>query len=98
MSLIDRLAGAPIFLFDPETAHGLRSRRCAAACRGRAAPRDARLKVSDCGLDFPTRSACAGYDKNAEVPDALLSSLRLAEAGTITPLPQPGNPKPRIFR
>jgi dihydroorotate dehydrogenase len=41
----------------------------------------------------------AGYDKNAEVPDALLGlGFGFAEVGTVTPLPQSGNPKPRIFR
>ena len=41
----------------------------------------------------------AGYDKNAEVPDALLRlGFGFAEVGTVTPLPQAGNPKPRIFR
>ncbi len=41
----------------------------------------------------------AGYDKNAEVPDALLTlGFGFAEVGTVTPLPQAGNPKPRIFR
>ena len=41
----------------------------------------------------------AGYDKNAEVPDALLAlGFGFAEVGTVTPLPQAGNPKPRIFR
>ena len=41
----------------------------------------------------------AGYDKNGEVPDALLKlGFGFAEVGTVTPLPQAGNPKPRIFR
>jgi dihydroorotate dehydrogenase len=41
----------------------------------------------------------AGYDKNAEVPDALLKlGFGFAEVGTVTPLPQPGNARPRIFR
>src|SRR5262245_27921183 len=41
----------------------------------------------------------AGYDKNAEVPDALLGlGFGFAEVGTVTPLPQHGNPRPRIFR
>ena len=41
----------------------------------------------------------AGYDKNAEVPDSLLGlGFGFAEIGTVTPLPQPGNPRPRIFR
>ena len=41
----------------------------------------------------------AGFDKNAEVPDALLRlGFGVVEVGTITPLPQPGNPRPRLFR
>ena len=41
----------------------------------------------------------AGFDKNAEVPDAMLASgFGLVECGTVTPLPQVGNPKPRLFR
>jgi dihydroorotate dehydrogenase len=41
----------------------------------------------------------AGFDKNAEVPDALLrAGFGFVEVGTITPLPQPGNPRPRLFR
>ncbi len=59
-----------------------------------------RLKVSVCGIDFPNPlGMAAGYDKNAEVPDALLGlGFGFAEVGTVTPLPQAGNPKPRIFR
>jgi dihydroorotate dehydrogenase len=51
-------------------------------------------------MSFPSPiGIAAGYDKNAEVPDALLRlGFGFAEVGTITPLPQPGNPKPRIFR
>ncbi|TIN60075.1 MAG: dihydroorotate dehydrogenase 2, partial [Mesorhizobium sp.] len=51
-------------------------------------------------LDFPNPlGMAAGYDKNAEVPDALIGlGFGFAEVGTITPLPQAGNPKPRIFR
>src|SRR5258708_38056333 len=41
----------------------------------------------------------AGFDKNAEVPDAMLGlGFGFVEIGTVTPRPQPGNPKPRIFR
>ena len=61
---------------------------------------DARLacKRSDCG--FPIRSAWRpGFDKNAEVPDALLRlGFGFVEIGTVTPLPQAGNPRPRLFR
>jgi dihydroorotate dehydrogenase len=66
--------------------------------RGRArrqAARGARF-----GLNFPNPvGMAAGFDKNAEVPDALLRiGFGFVEVGTITPLPQAGNPRPRVFR
>ncbi|MET3593259.1 dihydroorotate dehydrogenase [Mesorhizobium shonense] len=101
MSMLDRIGQRLLFSFDPETAHGMSiaALRCGLPVASRP-PRDARLKVSVCGLDFPNPlGMAAGYDKNAEVPDALLKlGFGFAEVGTITPLPQPGNPKPRIFR
>ncbi|MGH6861353.1 MAG: quinone-dependent dihydroorotate dehydrogenase, partial [Phyllobacterium sp.] len=61
---------------------------------------DPALRVRVAGLDFPNPlGMAAGYDKNAEVPDALLKlGFGFAEIGTVTPRPQSGNPKPRIFR
>jgi dihydroorotate dehydrogenase len=61
---------------------------------------DPRLSVKIADLAFPSPvGMAAGYDKNAEAPDALLRlGFGFAEVGTITPLPQPGNPRPRIFR
>jgi len=52
------------------------------------------------GLDFPNPvGMAAGFDKDGEVPDALLGlGFGFAEVGSITPLPQAGNPKPRLFR
>ncbi|RUV37564.1 quinone-dependent dihydroorotate dehydrogenase [Mesorhizobium sp. M7A.F.Ca.MR.148.00.0.0] len=101
MSVLDRLGQKLLFAFDPETAHGLSiaALRCGVPV-GAPAVRDDRLKVSVCGLDFPNPlGMAAGYDKNAEVPDALLGlGFGFAEVGTITPLAQAGNPKPRIFR
>jgi len=101
MSVLDRLGRRLLFAFDPETAHGMSisALRCGLPVASRP-PQDPRLTVSVCGLDFPNPlGMAAGYDKNAEVPDALLSlGFGFAEAGTVTPLPQPGNPKPRIFR
>lgn len=101
MSLIDRIGQQVLFSFDPETAHGLSitALRCGLPVATRP-PRDERLKVGLCGLDFPNPlGMAAGYDKNAEVPDGLLSlGFGFAEVGTVTPLPQSGNPKPRIFR
>jgi len=101
MSVLDRIGQKLLFSFDPETAHGMSiaALRCGLPV-GSSPTRDARLKLSLCGLDFPNPlGMAAGYDKNAEVPDALLGlGFGFAEVGTITPLPQAGNPKPRIFR
>ncbi|CAN7158960.1 quinone-dependent dihydroorotate dehydrogenase [Mesorhizobium amorphae] len=101
MSVLDRIGQKLLFTFDPEAAHGLSiaALRCGLPVAGRP-PRDERLKVSVCGIDFPNPlGMAAGYDKNAEVPDALLGlGFGFAEVGTVTPLPQAGNPKPRIFR
>lgn len=58
------------------------------------------LATSVAGLDFPNPVGIApGFDKNAQVPDALLRmGFGFAEVGTLTPLPQAGNPRPRLFR
>jgi dihydroorotate dehydrogenase len=52
------------------------------------------------GLDFANPvGLAAGYDKDARVPDAMLRlGFGFVEVGTVTPRPQPGNPKPRVFR
>src|SRR5271170_2419975 len=61
---------------------------------------DKRLAMRVFGLSFPNPvGIAAGFDKNAEVPDALFrAGFGFAEVGTITPKPQPGNPRPRLFR
>jgi dihydroorotate dehydrogenase len=101
MSDFDAIGRRLLFCLDPERAHGLSiaALRLGLPVAVRPVP-DSRLVVSACGLTFPNPvGMAAGYDKNAEVPDALLSlGFGFAEVGTITPLPQPGNPKPRIFR
>ncbi|ESX21464.1 quinone-dependent dihydroorotate dehydrogenase [Mesorhizobium sp. M1148] len=101
MSVFDRIGQKLLFTFDPETAHGMSiaALRCGLPVGARTV-RDDRLKLSLCGIAFPNPlGMAAGYDKNAEVPDALLSlGFGFAEVGTVTPLPQAGNPKPRIFR
>jgi dihydroorotate dehydrogenase len=101
MSVFDRLGQKLLFSLDPETAHGLSitALKCGLPV-GAGAKTDKRLHVHISGLDFPNPlGMAAGYDKNAEVPDALLGlGFGFAEVGTVTPLPQPGNPKPRIFR
>ncbi|EPF00173.1 quinone-dependent dihydroorotate dehydrogenase [Rhizobium grahamii] len=90
-----------LFLFDPETAHGMSiaALKAGAVPACRVAP-DPRLRQTVAGLDFinPIGMA-AGYDKNAEVPEALLKiGFGFTEIGTVTPKAQPGNPRPRIFR
>ena len=61
---------------------------------------DAKLAVRAFGLNFPNPvGMAAGFDKNAEVPDALLRlGFGFVEVGTVTPKPQSGNPRPRLFR
>lgn len=98
---VERIGQKLLFAFDPETAHGFSIAALKAGsgfCRPPA--RDTRLEVKAGGLTFPNPlGMAAGYDKNAEVPDALIGlGFGFAEVGTVTPLPQTGNPKPRIFR
>jgi dihydroorotate dehydrogenase len=66
----------------------------------RPRPDDAKLVVRAFGLNFPNPiGMAAGFDKNAEVPDALLRlGFGFVEVGTVTPKPQTGNPRPRVFR
>ena len=101
IDLFKHAARKGLFLFDPETAHGMSiaALKAGAVPACRIAP-DPRLRQSVAGLDFinPIGMA-AGYDKNAEVPEALLKiGFGFTEIGTVTPKPQPGNPRPRIFR
>ena len=66
----------------------------------RTPPRPGPLAVQVAGIEFPNPlGMAAGFDKDAEAPDALLGlGFGFAEVGSITPLPQEGNPRPRLFR
>jgi dihydroorotate dehydrogenase len=66
----------------------------------RLKPDDPKLAVRAFGLNFPNPiGMAAGFDKNAEVPDALLRlGFGFVEIGSVTPRPQEGNPRPRLFR
>jgi dihydroorotate dehydrogenase len=66
----------------------------------RPRPDDAKLAVRAFGLNFPNPvGMAAGFDKNGEAPDALLRlGFGFVEIGTVTPKPQAGNPRPRLFR
>jgi len=85
---------------DPEDAHTLAVRALKLAPLPRPAADDPRLQVRAFGLNFPNPvGIAAGFDKNAEVPDALLRlGVGFVEIGTVTPRPQSGNPRPRLFR
>ncbi|MEW9835939.1 quinone-dependent dihydroorotate dehydrogenase [Mesorhizobium marinum] len=101
LGAIEKLGRRALFCLDPETAHGLSIKALKAGVPVALAPRlDARLKTTVAGITFDNPlGMAAGYDKNAEVPDALLRlGFGFAEVGTLTPLPQAGNPRPRIFR
>ena len=96
-----RLARAVLGRFDPETAHDL---TLWALRHGlgpaRAVPDDPILAVRLWGRDIANPlGLAAGFDKNATVIGATLRwGFGFVEVGSLTPAPQPGNPKPRIFR
>ena len=100
IGLLDRLARPFLHALDPEDAHGLAIKMLKFAPLPPAPRDDKRLALRVFGLNFPNPvGIAAGFDKNAEVPDALLRfGFGFVEVGTITPLPQPGNPRPRLFR
>ena len=90
-----------LFCMDAEHAHSIGIKALASGLMpSPTRVEDMRLNVSTCGLRFPNPvGMAAGFDKNGEVPDALLRlGFGFAEAGTITPKPQSGNTKPRVFR
>ncbi len=95
------LAGPLLRSLDAETAHDLTIKTLASGVNPfRTGPCDQRLGVAAFGLHFANPvGLAAGFDKNAEVPDAMLAmGFGFTEAGTVTPQPQAGNPKPRLFR
>jgi dihydroorotate dehydrogenase len=88
-------------LMEPETAHGLAVRALKTGLAPRApAVNDTILRSEVWGLPFANPlGLAAGFDKNAEVADAMLAEgFGLVEVGTVTPMPQAGNPRPRMFR
>jgi dihydroorotate dehydrogenase len=100
IGLFDRLARPFLSALDPEEAHGLAIKLLKFAPLPRHSRDDKRLAMRAFGLNFPNPiGIAAGFDKNAEVADALLRlGFGFVEVGTITPKPQAGNPRPRLFR
>jgi dihydroorotate dehydrogenase len=86
--------------FDPEDAHRMAIQGLKLLPPIRLRPDDAKLAVRAFGLNFRNPiGMAAGFDKSAEVPDALLRlGFAFVEIGTVTPKPQAGNPRPRLFR
>ena len=89
-----------VFALDAERAHRLTIAALKMLPRGQVAERDPLLRTEVAGLDFPNPvGLAAGFDKDAEIfAQVLRLGFGSAEVGTLTPLPQGGNPKPRLFR
>ena len=101
LSVVFELARPLLYALDPEHAHELTLKSLEAGIYPRPSQADdARLRVNAWGFDFPNPlGIAAGFDKDARVPAAILGmGFGHAEIGTITPKPQDGNPRPRVFR
>ncbi len=97
--MLYRMAAPALFTLGPERAHRL----AVAALKVApvlAPPAPGPLATTVAGIAFANPvGLAAGFDKDAEVPDAMLGmGFGFVEVGSITPRPQPGNPKPRLFR
>lgn len=101
MSLIESLGLAALHRMDPEVAHGLSIRALKTGLMPLPGPvTGQRLATDLAGLTLPNPiGLAAGYDKNAEVVGPLMrAGFGFIEVGAATPRPQPGNPKPRLWR
>ena len=89
-----------IFRVNPETAHDLTIQALANLPSRRPPRLDLRLACRVAGIDAPSPiGLAAGFDKDARAANAMLGfGFGFVEVGTVTPLAQPGNPKPRLFR
>jgi len=96
-----RLVRPLLMRLDPEQAHRVAILALRSGLAGRAAAEtDPILRTRVWSLDFANPiGLAAGFDKDAEVVDAMLGlGFGFVEAGSVTPRPQPGNPRPRLFR
>jgi dihydroorotate dehydrogenase len=101
MSRLWSAAQASLLFLEPEKAHEASLRALEAGIHPRGNRSDeAGLDTAVFGLNFPNPiGIAAGYDKDARVYNPLFSiGFGFVECGTITPRPQPGNPRPRVFR
>ena len=100
IGLFDRLSRPLLRALDPEDAHALAIQALKFVPLARPAADPPLLAMRVFGLNFPNPvGIAAGFDKNAEAPDALLRlGFGFVEVGTVTPRAQKGNPRPRVFR
>lgn len=108
MTMYESLLRPLLFRLDPEVAHHLAMRWLSLAQKApqaaklmrKRAPQHRRLRMTLAGLEFPNPvGLAAGLDKNGVAITGLFSmGFGSVEVGTVTPRPQPGNPKPRLFR
>ncbi|MCZ2328909.1 quinone-dependent dihydroorotate dehydrogenase [Bartonella sp. F02] len=100
MSFFRCIGRSALFMLDPERAHRLAIAGLKSGLNSYQKIIDKRLCVSVAGLEFENFiGLAAGFDKNAEVVNAVLRlGFGFTEIGTVTPKPQAGNPKPRLFR
>jgi dihydroorotate dehydrogenase len=100
ISALFPLAKTVLHAIDPETAHQLTIKGLSLMPATPAPKDDPRLAVDVFGRRFPNPvGLAAGFDKQCEVPDQLLSlGFGFVELGGVVPKPQAGNPRPRVFR
>ncbi len=101
MSALERAGLALLHRVDPERAHGLALAALRAGLGPKGGPKTSpRLATTLAGLSLPNPlGLAAGFDKNAVALRGLAATpLGFAEVGAATPKPQPGNPRPRLFR
>jgi dihydroorotate dehydrogenase len=100
LSRLHDLAAAALRTLDPEDAHRLTVRALALGLGPGAPVPDPILATTIAGLSLPSAlGLAAGFDKNAEVFGPMLAAgFGFVECGTVTPLAQAGNPRPRLFR
>ena len=100
LKLFAPFAQSLLLRLEPEAAHRATLTALKLMPRPAKPADDPRLKLEAFGLSFSNPlGMAAGFDKNAEVPDALLAlGFGFTEIGSITPRPQSGNPQPRVFR
>ena len=100
IGLLEALTRPLLRMLDPEDAHRLAIHALRLPPFVKLVADDPRIAVRAFGLNFPNPvGMAAGFDKHAEVPDPLLRlGFGFVEVGTVTPLPQFGNPRPRVFR